>query len=62
MLCFQLTDDESAADEGDASGRGDFSNWGGGEEAASGERGRKRSLYKAAKFKNIRREKRKREM
>lgn len=38
-----------------------FSNWGGEEEAASGERGRKRSLYKAAKFKSIRREKCKRE-
>lgn len=51
---------KSSAEDGDASGR-DFSNWGGGEEAASGERGRKRSLYKAAKFKNIRREKCKRE-
>lgn len=61
LLCCQPADDESAADGGDASGRGDFSNWGGGEEAASGERGRKRSLYKAAKLKNIRREKCQRE-
>lgn len=60
LLCFQPADMKSSADDGDASGR-DFSNWGGGEEAASGERGRKRSLYKAGKFKNIRREKYKRE-
>lgn len=52
LLCFWPAGNDSAADEDDASGRGDFSNWGGEEEAASGERRRKRSLYKAAKFRN----------
>lgn len=61
VLCSAFSPQmKSSADNGDASGR-DFSNWGGGEEAASGERGRKRRLYKAEKFKNIRREKCKRE-
>lgn len=65
MLCLQSAGDGSSAAEDDASGRGDFSNWGRGGEAASGERRREKSLHKAAKLRKrqgfLREEKCKRE-
>lgn len=49
MRCLQSAGGGRSAED-DASGRGDFSNWGRGGEAASGERRREMSLHKAAKL------------
>lgn len=49
MRCLQSAGGGCSAED-DASGRGDFSNWGRGGEAASGERRREMSLHKAAKL------------